>query len=244
MFESLVNFFYIVLFQPLFNSLVILYNYLPWHDFGIAIIFLTIIIRIILYPVSVKALNSQKTLQALQPKMQEIQKKHKNNKEQLAKETLALYRREKINPFSGLFLAIIQLPILIALYTVFWKGLNPSELANLYSFVSHPGEINSIFLGILDLSKANFVLAVLAGIFQFFQTKMLMPKNSPVKGKGSDISQMMQKQMVYFFPFLTVFILMSLPSAIGLYWIVSGLFSIIQQYFILKKPPQLNNSPS
>ena len=244
MFESLVNFFYIVLFQPLFNSLVVLYNYLPGHDFGIAIIFLTIIIRIILYPVSVKALNSQKALQALQPKMQEIQKKHKDNKEQLAKETLELYRKEKINPFSGLFLAIIQLPILIALYTVFWKGLNPAELANLYSFVYNPGEINSIFLGIIDLSKANFVLAVLAGIFQFFQTKMLMPKNSPIKGKGSDMSQIMQKQMVYFFPFLTVFILMNLPSAIGLYWIVSGLFSIIQQYFILKKSPKLSNSPS
>ena len=235
MFELLIKFFDVTLFQPLFNSLVLLYNYLPGHDFGIAIIFLTIIIRVILYPVSVKALNSQKTLQALQPKMQEIQKKHKGNKEQLAKETLELYRREKINPFSGLFLAIIQLPILIALYTVFWKGLNPEELANLYSFVSNPGQINAVFLGIVDLSKANFILAVLAGIFQFFQTKMLMPKNNPGQGKASDMSQMMQKQMVYFFPFLTVFILMSLPSAIGLYWIVSGVFSIIQQYFILKK---------
>ena len=235
MFELLIKFFDVLLYQPLFNSLVFLYNYLPGHDFGVAIILLTIIIRIIIYPISIKALNSQKTLQALQPKIQEIQKKHKNNKEQLAKETLELYRREKINPFSGLFLAIIQLPILIALYTVFWKGLNPEELANLYSFVSRPEQINSIFLGIVDLSKANFALAVLAGISQFFQTKMLMPKSIPGQEKSSDISQIMQKQMVYFFPFLTVFILMSLPSAIGLYWITSGVFSIIQQYFILKK---------
>ncbi|MEK7540777.1 MAG: YidC/Oxa1 family membrane protein insertase [Patescibacteria group bacterium] len=235
MFELLIKFFDVLLYQPLFNSLVFLYNYLPGHDFGVAIILLTIIIRIIIYPISIKALNSQKTLQALQPKIQEIQKKHKNNKEQLAKETLELYRREKINPFSGLFLAIIQLPILIALYTVFWKGLNPEELANLYSFVSRPEQINSIFLGIVDLSKANFALAVLAGISQFFQTKMLMPKSIPGQEKSSDISQIMQKQMVYFFPFLTVFILMSLPSAIGLYWITSGAFSIIQQYFILKK---------
>lgn len=235
MFELLIKFFDVFLYHPLFNSLVLLYNYLPGHDFGIAIILLTIIIRIILYPVSVKALNSQKTLQALQPKIQEIQKKYKDNKEQLAKETLELYRREKINPFSGLFLALIQLPILIALYTVFWKGLNPAELANLYSFVSNPGQINAVFLGIVDLSKANFALAVLAGIFQFFQTKMLTPKSVPGQGKSSDMSQIMQKQMVYFFPFLTVFILMSLPSAIGLYWIASGIFSIIQQYFIFKK---------
>jgi len=241
MFELVVNFFTVLLYHPLFNSLVFLYNYSPGHDFGIAIILLTIIIRIILYPVSVKTLNSQKTLQALQPKIQEIQNKYKNNKEQLAKETLELYRQEKINPFSGLFLAIIQLPILIALYTVFRKGLNPSELINLYSFVLNPGKINAIFLGIVDLSKANFVLAVLAGILQFFQTKMLMPKSDPKQGKSSDMSQIMQKQMAYFFPFLTVFILMSLPSAIGLYWIVSGIFSIIQQYFILKKSSQLNN---
>ncbi len=235
MFETLIKFFTVLLYYPLFNILVFLYNYLPGHDFGIAIILLTIIIRIILYPVSVKALNSQKTLQALQPKIQEIQKKYKNNKEQLAKETLELYRKEKINPFSGLFLAIIQLPILIALYTVFWKGLNPSELANLYSFVSSPGQINAIFLAVIDLSKANFVLAVLAGITQFFQTKMLTPKNAPSHVNGLDMSQIMQKQMVYFFPIITVFILMSLPSAIGLYWTVSGIFSIIQQYFILKK---------
>src|SRR3990167_4331618 len=108
MFETLIKFFTVLLYYPLFNILVFLYNYLPGHDFGIAIILLTIIIRIILYPVSVMALNSQKILQALQPKIQEIQKKYKNNKEQLAKETLGLYRKEKINPFSGLFLAIIQ----------------------------------------------------------------------------------------------------------------------------------------
>jgi len=242
MFEFLANFFDVVLYHPLFNSLVLIYNYIPGHDFGIAIIVLTILIRIVLYPVSVKALNSQKTLQALQPKIQEIQKKYKDNKEQLAKETLELYRKEKINPFSGLFLALIQLPILIALYTVFWKGLNPSELTNLYSFVSNPGQINAIFLGIVDLSKANLIMAILAGIFQFFQTKMLTPKSSPEKGKSPDISQMMQKQMVYFFPFLTVFILMSLPSAIGLYWIVSGIFSIVQQYFILKKSILINKN--
>lgn len=237
MFELLLNFFTVTLYYPLFNFLVFIYNYLPGHDFGIAVIILTVIIRIILYPVSVKALNSQKTLQALQPKIQEIQSKYKNNKEQLAKETLNIYRQEKINPFAGLFLALIQLPILIALYTVFWKGLNPSELVNLYGFISNPGQINAIFLGIIDLSKANFALAVLAAILQFFQTKMLTPKNEPGKGKSSDMSQIMQKQMLYFFPFLTVFILMSLPSALGLYWIVSGIFSIIQQYFILKKYP-------
>ncbi|MEK7658341.1 MAG: YidC/Oxa1 family membrane protein insertase [Patescibacteria group bacterium] len=237
MFNLLAKGFDVILYQPLFNGLVLLYNYLPGHDFGISIILLTIVIRLILYPISVKALNSQKTIQNLQPKLQEIQKKHKDDKEKLAKETLELYRKEKINPFSGLFLALIQLPILIALYLVFQKGLNPNELAKLYGFISNPNNINASFLGLVNLAKPNLVFAVLAGVFQFFQTKMLMPKSDPGKGKSSDISQMMQTQMVYFFPFLTIIILFNLPSAIGLYWITSGIFSIAQQYFILKNKP-------
>ena len=237
MFQSIASFFYVILYQPLFNFLVLLYNYVPGHDFGIAIIVLTIIIRVILYPLSVKALNSQRSLQKLQPMMQEIQKKHKDDKEKQAKETLDLYKREKINPFSGLFLALIQLPILIALYKVFYSGLDPKELTILYSFVFNPGNINPLFLHIIDLSKPSLIFAVLAGITQYFQTKMLLPK-TVVKADGQkgemDVAQAMQKNMVYFFPVFTVIILVNLASALGLYWTVSGIFSIIQQYVIIK----------
>ncbi|OGZ73893.1 MAG: hypothetical protein A2908_00870 [Candidatus Staskawiczbacteria bacterium RIFCSPLOWO2_01_FULL_38_12b] len=233
----MVDFFNFFLYFPLFNSLVLIYDYLPGHDFGVSIIILTIIIRCIIYPLSVKALKSQKALQALAPQLQELQKKHKDDKEKQAKETLELYRKEKINPFSGLFLAFIQLPILIALYNVFWKGLKPGELSHLYYFIPNPVSINAIFLGFIDLSKPNLIFAVLAGVLQFFQTKMLLP--SPVKGqpKSNDMTMMMQKQMVYLFPIITVIILLKLPSALGLYWITSGIFSIVQQYIILKKKP-------
>lgn len=237
MFGFLVNIFDVFLYKPLFNSLVFLYDYLPLHDFGVSIILLTLIIKVALYPTSIKAIKSQKALQKLQPKMQEIQKKYKDDKEKQAKEVMALYKAEKINPFSGLLLTLIQLPILIALYRVFWQGLNPSELANLYKFVLNPQNINPFFLGIIDLSKPNLILAIFAGILQFFQTKMLMPKNNLQQGqkKQGDFSQVMQKQMLYFFPVLTVIILLGLPSALGLYWTASGIFSIIQQYLILKK---------
>lgn len=235
MFEFLVTIFNNFLYYPLFNFLVLIYNYLPGHDFGLAIVLLTVIIRFILYPLSVKALHSQKVLQDLQPKLQEIQKKYKNDKEKQAKETLELYRKEKINPFSGLFLALVQLPILIALYNVFWKGLKSTELLNLYNFVANPGNINAMFLNIVDLSQPSIVFAVLAGIIQFFQTKMLMPNTKKDKSKRADMTSIMQKQMVYFFPVITVAILFKLPSALGLYWVVSGLFSIVQQYFILNK---------
>ena len=222
----------------MFNALVLLYNYIPGHDFGIAIVFLTLIIRFVLYPISIKAINSQKGLQKLQPKIQELQKKYKDDKEKQAKEILELYKSEKINPFSGLLLALIQLPILIALYQVFWNGLNPKELTALYSFVANPGQINALFVHLIDLSKPNLILAIFAGLTQYFQTKMVLPKTGSTaekKGNGPDFSQVMQKQMVYFFPVFTVIILVSLPSALGLYWTISGLFSIIQQYFVLKE---------
>lgn len=235
MFNFIVAIFNTLLYLPLFNALVLVYNYLPGHDFGLAIIILTIVIRIILHPISVKSLRSQKSLQKLQPKLQEIQEKYKDDKEKQAKETFEIYRKEKINPFSGLFLAFIQLPILIALYQVFWNGFRAEELANLYSFVANPGTINHIFLGIIDLSKPNIMFAALAGIVQFFQTKMLLPNIPAKKGKPGDFSAIMQKQMVYFFPIFTVIILLKLPSALGLYWSVSGVFAIIQQYFIVKK---------
>ena len=238
MFESLINFFYIILYQPLFNCLVVLYDYVSWRDFGIAIIFLTLIIRVLLYPTSVKAVVSQRSLQKLQPQISELQKKYKNDKERQAKEILDLYKKEKINPFSGLLLALIQLPILLALYRVFWGGLNPEQLVGLYKFVLNPGHINPLFIHLIDLSKPSIIFAILAGLTQYFQTKMLLPpspQTSNNQSKEADISMVMQKQMVYFMPVFTVIILISLPSALGLYWTISGLFSIIQQYFIFNK---------
>ncbi len=235
MFEFIVTIFDVVLYRPLFNSLILIYNYVPGHDFGLAIIILTIIIKVILYPLSMVALRSQLAMQKLQPKLQDIQKKYKDDKEKLGRETLELYRSEKINPFSGLFLALLQLPILIALYRVFWRGLKPEELSILYSFTANPLHINTMFLGLIDLSQPQFIFALLAGVMQFWQTKMLLPKKSADKSKEEDVSVMVQRNMVYLFPIVTVVILLKLPSALGLYWIVSGIFSIVQQYFILKK---------
>ncbi|MBM3206757.1 MAG: membrane protein insertase YidC [Candidatus Staskawiczbacteria bacterium] len=233
MFGFLVNIFNIALYLPLFNLLILIYNYLPLSDFGLAIIILTIIIRLILYPISVKALHSQRALQKIQPKVQELQKKYKDDKEKQARETLELYKTEKVNPFSGLLLAIIQLPILIALYRVFWQGLKPEELVNLYGFIANPGNINTMFLGLIDLSQPNIVFAILAGLTQFVQTKMLLPRQGNSKEK--DVSQMVQKQMIYFLPVITVVILFRLPSALGLYWTISSIFSIVQQYFLTRK---------
>jgi YidC/Oxa1 family membrane protein insertase len=243
--DLLISAFNTILYQPLFNALVLLYEYLPGHDFGIAVIALTVLIRFLLYPLMVQSIKSQKALSELQPKIQEIQKKYKDDKEKQAREPMGLYQKEKINPFGGCLPLLLQLPILIALYRVFWKGLQPEEMAHLYSFVPHPGVIDPTFFGIVNLAEASIGVAILAGICQFFQSKMITPKISKAKQKEgmAQFSGMMQKQMLYFFPIFTVFILWRLPAAIGLYWMITALFSIGQQYLIFKRPPK-ENSPT
>ena len=239
--ELLINAFNIILYQPLFNALVLFYEYLPGHDFGVAVIILTILIRLIFYPLGVQAIRSQRVLSELQPKIQEIQSKYKNNKEKQARVTMELYQKEKINPFSGCLPLLIQLPILIALYQVFWRGLQPEQMVHLYNFVPPSGPIDPTFFGILNLAQSSAVLAVCAGICQFIQTKMLTPTPHQKYGGGkpkegmAQFSGMIQKQMLYFFPIFTVFILLKLPAAIGIYWIVTTLFSIFQQHLLVKR---------
>ena len=225
-----------ILYQPLLNILVLLYEYFPGHDFGIAIIILTILIRLAFYPLSLKAVVSQKQLQKLQPRIKEIQEKYKNNKEEMTRAVMELYKKEKINLFSGCLPVLIQLPILFTLYQVFWKGFLPEQMALLYSFVPHPGKINPHFLNFINLSEPNFYMALLAGFSQFLQAKTADSFHAINKtSKSSQIEAMLQKQMIYLFPFLTILILSNLPSAISLYWLVSSLFTVLQQYLIFTK---------
>jgi YidC/Oxa1 family membrane protein insertase len=222
-----------ILYQPLFNALILLYEYIPGHDFGIAVIVLTTLIRFALYPLMAQSIKSQKVLNELQPKIQEIQKQHASDKEKQGKAMMELYKQEKFNPFGGCLPLLVQFPILIALYQVFWRGFKPEQLNFLYDFVQNPGVINSTFLGLINLDKPNIIFAFLAGILQFFQSKMIMPvQQQQQKGQMSQFSGIMQKQMLYFMPLFTVFILWKLPAAIGLYWIVTTIFSIIQQKII------------
>lgn len=228
----IVTIFNEALYRPLFNALILLYQYIPGSDFGIAVIVLTILIKLLFYPLGSKSIKSQKALNEIQPKIKEIQEKYKDDKEKQGKEMMELYKREKINPLSGCLPILIQLPVLIAMYRVFWGGLDPSRLSLLYSFVPSPGEISSMFLGLVDLAKPNMVIAVLVGIFQFLQIKFITPKD---KKKGDDFSAKMQKQMMYFMPVFIVVILWRLPSALALYILTTVLFTILQQWLIIKK---------
>ncbi len=223
--------FYTILYKPLFNLLIIIYYFLPPHDLGISIIALTLIVKIILYPITLKSLISQKKMSELQPKIREIQKKYKDQKEKQAKALMELYKKEKINPFSGCLPLLIQLPILIALLKVFWGGISPQSMINLYSFVPQIKEIPPLFLGLLDLSKPSIFLALIAGISQYFQTRQTSQFSLE---KEKEISQVFQKQMLYFFPFFTFLILLKIPAAVALYWITSTFFTIFQYYLLSK----------
>lgn len=222
-----------ILYRPLFNALIFLYQYVSFGDLGVAIILLTIIVRFILFPLFYKSFKNQTLLQKLQPEIQKIQHDHKDNREKQAQAMLELYRHHKVNPFSGFLLIFIQLPILIALYKVFLNGFAELDPASLYSFISVPVDINSSFLGLLDLGKRSIFIVVLAAVLQYVQGKLSLPK----KKEGEEVSKAAQigRQMVFIGPILTIMVLTALPAAVGLYWLTTSAFSIVQQIIINRK---------
>jgi len=227
--------FHEVLYRPLLNSLIFIYEFIPGHDLGIAIIILTILIKVILLPLSRKSIESQKALSKLQPEIKKIQAKYKNDKEKQAQAIMEFYKQNKINPASGCLPLLIQLPILIALYKVFLSGLNSKVVADLYSFMPQIEHINPMFLGRVDLSERSIPLAVIAGGLQYVQTKMITAKQTQGKDKKSDFASIMNQQMLYMMPIMTAIIALNFPAGLPLYWIVVTLFTISQQYFIMKK---------
>jgi YidC/Oxa1 family membrane protein insertase len=228
------HFFNLILIQPLLNVLIWLYNIIPGHDLGLAIIALTVLIRLLLFPSFQKSLRSQKELQQIQPKLDALREKYKDDKEAQTKAILEFYKEHKVNPFSSCLPLLVQLPILLALYRVFLSGLKGDVASELYKFVANPGPIHTNFLGLVELSKSNYVFAFLAGIFQFIQSKMITPK--PAAGVTQDkTASLMTAQLTYFMPVVTVLIALRLPAALSLYWVVTTLFAIGQQYYIMKK---------
>ena len=229
-------FFNEIIYRPIFNLLVLIYNLIPGQDFGLAIVALTILIRLIFIPLSIKTLRSQKEMTKLQPRIRELQEKYKGDKQTLGRETMALYREHKVNPLGGCLPLLIQLPFLFAIYRAFSVGLDPKSLSALYPFVQNPGTIRDVSLGFINLSQRNPILAIGAGLFQFIQSKLSVGVSSPQAKSGpKDTTQIMNRQMLYFFPIMVIIISWSLPTGLVIYWLVTTLFSIGEQLFINKK---------
>ena len=233
--------FQTIFYQPILNLVVFLYNIIPGHDLGIAIILLTAVIKIILLPLSKKSIKSQKALQDLQPKIEAIKKKYADKKEEMGKAMMALYKENKVNPFSSCLPLLIQLPFLIAVFRVFRDGLSDGALNLVYPFIERPATINHIAFGFLDLAKPNVVLAVLAGLAQFWQSKMMISKRPAIKtpeSRDEDIMAVMNKQMLYFMPAITVFIALSFPAGLALYWFITTLLTALQQLYLFRNHSQ------
>jgi YidC/Oxa1 family membrane protein insertase len=223
------NIFNLVFVYPLLNLLVFFYNYIP--DIGVVIILITLIVRLLLLPSFHKSLKHQRALAALQPKMHEIREKYKDDKEAQAKAMMELYKVHKVNPLSSCLPLLIQLPILIGLYQVFVRSLRGGELVGLYSFIKVPEVINPIFLHWLDLSRPNVIMGVIAGVLQYYLSKISLP---PQQG-NDQMSKMLSYQTLYLLPLITIIFGAQFPSGLTLYWIVTTLFGIGQQYYILRK---------
>lgn len=227
------------LFRPLFNLLVGVADIIPGHNLGVAILVVTIIVRLILLPFSLHqarhASRQQKKMAELKTELKKINERFKNDSAARSQATLALYRQAGINPAAGCLPLIIQLPILIALYRVFLSGIGPTTAHYLYSFVHLPVNLSSMFLGI-NLTTPNLWLALLAGGAQFFQMRTMQPASATpgADEKSAQMMASMQRNMAFIFPVMTVFITLRLPAALALYWVATTLFALAQQY-ILKR---------
>lgn len=234
-----------IFFQPIFNLLIFFHNSLPGQSIGLAIILLTVVVKLILWPLSVKALHSQKALQDIQPKMEELKKKYpdKEQKEELAKEMMALYSKEKVSPMSSCLPMLVQLPVFIAIYQSMARGLKSEGFDKLYPFIANPGTVDPMFLSSVNLSTPFWPLAILAGISQFFQARMMVTRQQPkIEGSKDEATMaIMNKQMVYMMPVLTVFICWRMPSGLTLYWLVMNLLTLLQQYYFLRNTKRLRN---
>ena len=235
--------FTILFYQPVLNLLVWFYNILPGHDWGIVIIALTILVKLILWPLSQKSLKSQQAINRLQPKIKEIQDKYKDDKEKQGQALMNLYRQEKVNPASSCLPLLIQLPLLLAVFMVFRDGLSNQSLSLVYPFISRPELLKTTFFGIIDLAKSSKILAVVTGLTQFLQTKISARYTMPTKGSKSqteNFAVMMNKQMMFMMPLMTVVICWTLPSGLAMYWLLSSIFSIFQQLYWFKKSSKLS----
>lgn len=231
--------FHTLFYLPLFNLLIFLYTLLPIQDMGIAIIALTIIVRLALWPLTKKQIALQKAMRDLQPKLNEIKTQYKDDKVKQSQEMMRLYKENNANPASSCLPLLVQLPILLAMYQAFRNGLAQTALVDVYAFLTKPETINTHFLSLIDLTKPFIPLAVLAAVLQFWQAKMMTVATPPSAKDGAKDEAMRaavnNQMMLYGMPIMTVIFGWTFPSGVMLYWLTNTVMMGIQQMVELKK---------
>ncbi|MDO8493307.1 MAG: YidC/Oxa1 family membrane protein insertase [bacterium] len=230
--------FHSIFYQPLYNALVFLTALIPNHDLGLAVVLLTLLVKVILIPISHKTIKTQRKLKELEPAMSKIKEDHKDQQEQALK-IMALYKEHGVNPFSGVFLMFIQLPIILALFFVFKDGIDLLSL-DIYSFITPPEFISHKLFGLIDLTEKNIILALLVGITQFIQVQLSVPPAPPKKDNkevsfGDSLAQSMSFQVKFILPIFIMFISYTLNTAVSLYWIVNNVFTVIHELYVRRK---------
>jgi YidC/Oxa1 family membrane protein insertase len=207
---------------------------LPWIDAGVAVIFFTIIIRLILFPLSKKAVITQVRMKEIEPELNRI-KQTVTDKQEQALKVLELYKTKGVNPFSSFLFLFIQLPIIFALYSIFVRsGLPTIKTELLYGFVATP-VINMHFLGLIDIGARSIILSVVAAIAQFLQLHFSVASNQGNAKTGDpsvDMTQNMMKNMKYIFPVMIFLISYKISAVVSLYWTVSSLFTLGQELVV------------
>lgn len=230
------NFFY----APLYNGLILFISILPFHNVALAVILFTCIIKVIIFPLSLQSIKTQFEMKQIEPEINDIKVKYKDNKQLQAEKTMQLYKDKGINPFAGIFLMLIQLPILIALYWVFLKGGLPNiDQSTIYSFTKIPEVINMNFFGTSVLDK-SILFALFVAITQFLQMQFTIPKSVKKESKenpsfSDELARSMSMQMKYVMPVIMFFIAKSFPLVVSLYLITSSLFAIGQELYVRSK---------
>lgn len=228
-------------FDPVYNGLIFFIDIVPGGDVGLAIIATIVVVKVILLPLSVKAAKTQRIMREIEPKLREIKETHKDNREAQALAMMTVYREAGMNPFASLFLILLQIPIVIALYFAVYSGggvkLPDINVALLYDFVSNPSFVNMNFLGWIDITGKSVFLAFLAGVTQYYQVKVSLPELPPRDpNKAPDMKdefiRNMHMQMRYVMPVIIFFVSYIISAAIALYFFVSNIVAILQELYI------------
>jgi len=228
-------------YAPLYNAIIFFISVLPYHNVGVAVILFICIIKVILFPLSAQSVKTQFEMKRLQPELDAIKLKYKDDKQQQAEKTMQLYKQKGINPLSGVLLLLLQFPVIIALYYIIRNNsLLVLDTTVLYHFTKIPQAMSTVFLGVSIFDK-NIIFAILAAVTQFLQMQITLPK-VPVKkleagatpNFSDELARSMNVQMKYVMPIIIFFIAEGFPIVVSLYLITSSLFAIGQELYIRK----------
>ncbi len=237
--------FHTYLHNPIYNLLIFFIGIAPGGDVGIAVIGVTLVVKLVILPLSFSAVRTQRAMKVIEPELKEIKEQYKDDKEKQAKETFALYRKYGVSPFASFATLLIQLPVLLALYWVFRGEALPSiDVASIYSFVAIPVHISTQFLGTFQVVGKSITLAVVAGITQYLQAYFAIP--TPPKGSGGmseDFGRAMAMQARFVIPFVIALVSYETSGAVALYFVTSNIVTLFQEFLVRRKPLIVTPTP-